>query len=73
MGDTIEHGKQEDMTSCGVLTWNTISHSLLGDDLWHTREKEAHRVRAFNALVTVHLRYVSLVNRDERRDITDLP
>jgi len=66
MGDTIQHGKQEDMTSCGVLTWNTIAHSLLGDELWQTREKDAHRIRAFNALVAVHLHYVSSINQRQR-------
>ncbi|KIJ91181.1 hypothetical protein K443DRAFT_126315 [Laccaria amethystina LaAM-08-1] len=58
LGDNLVHGKQEDGTECGILTANTIAHTVFQDPLWVVSRKEVERVGWFNQLVEAHIREV---------------
>ena len=54
-GNNLCHGHQEDATSCGIVTVNTIAHAVFGDDLWSPKNCQFHQVRWFAILVHPHL------------------
>lgn len=38
-GDTLEHGIQDDESSCGIVTPNTIGHNIFGDPIFRKKNK----------------------------------
>ena len=58
-GNNLHHGHQEDATSCGIVTANTITHAVFWDDLWSPRKRQFHRLRWFAILVHPHLEWLA--------------
>ncbi|KAJ7915715.1 hypothetical protein B0H13DRAFT_2324107 [Mycena leptocephala] len=54
MGDTLPCGCQNDAISCGVIAVNTMSHNILGDDVWTLSRKLQDRINWFNILCEQH-------------------
>ncbi|KAJ8700697.1 hypothetical protein PTI98_003700 [Pleurotus ostreatus] len=48
--DSLLHGDQTDMFSCGVATLNTIAHVVFGDPLWSQKRNVRERISWFNRL-----------------------
>jgi len=57
-GDQLEHGLQDDGTSCGILAANMAAHEVFGDTLWTMKRKTAKRVEWFVALSKIHMKDV---------------
>lgn len=51
LGSTMEHGIQQDTTSCAITTVNMLVHKALGDLLWNVTQRDSARVQWFNQLV----------------------
>ncbi|OSC96522.1 hypothetical protein PYCCODRAFT_1379012 [Trametes coccinea BRFM310] len=49
-GNSLAHGVQEDSSSCGVCSVNTIEHALFGTTLFTHRNRHLMRVQFFNQL-----------------------
>jgi hypothetical protein len=54
----LEHGLQDDGTSCGILAANTAAHEVFDDPLWMVKRKAAERVGWFVALSEIHMKDV---------------
>ncbi|KAF9459537.1 hypothetical protein BDZ94DRAFT_1381618 [Collybia nuda] len=57
LGDSLEHGSQEDGTECGLLATNTAAHETFHDTLWTCERKILERVEWFNKLFKAHIDY----------------
>ncbi|KAG7095522.1 hypothetical protein E1B28_006260 [Marasmius oreades] len=55
VGDSLEHGRQDDYIVCGLLAVNTIAHRALGEPLWTLSRKVWDRVNWFNVLCKAHI------------------
>ena len=60
LGDSLEHGLQDDYTSCGILTSNTVAHDVFGDEIWTCENKFLERVKWFVILSEAHINDVGL-------------
>ncbi|EIW74508.1 hypothetical protein CONPUDRAFT_159809 [Coniophora puteana RWD-64-598 SS2] len=47
LGNTLPHGVQEDSSSCGICTVNTIAHNLFGEPLFKHKDRLKHRISLF--------------------------
>lgn len=61
MGDSLEHGHQNDWTDCGILTANTAAREIFEDELWTENKKQYERGKWFVTLVSKHIKEVSIV------------
>ncbi|RDB22778.1 hypothetical protein Hypma_009978 [Hypsizygus marmoreus] len=66
LGDSLPHGRQQDATSCGICSPNTISHNALGDPMWTCSRGVYERVNWFNILCELResntVRYIHQVS-----------
>ena len=60
LGDSLEHGSQNDWTDCGILSANTAAHEIFEDELWTGNTKQFERGKWFVTLVTKHMKEVSI-------------
>lgn len=51
LGSTMEHGIQQDTTSCAITTVNMLAHKALCEPLWNVTQKDSVCVQWFNRLV----------------------
>ncbi|KAJ7783921.1 hypothetical protein DFH07DRAFT_727673 [Mycena maculata] len=50
-GDSLEHGDQQDGSSCSILTRNTIATNVFGEVLWDQKHAAGERATGFRRLV----------------------
>lgn len=58
--NSLEHGRQDDYTSCGILASNTVAHDVFGDEIWTCEKKFLERVKWFVILSEAHINDVGL-------------
>ncbi|TBU21591.1 hypothetical protein BD311DRAFT_743520 [Dichomitus squalens] len=51
LGNTLDHGIQDDTNSCGICTVNAVDHALFGTGLFVNRQRRYWRTYYFNKLV----------------------
>lgn len=56
--DSLQHGKQDNFTDCGILAANTAAHNIFGDDIWTNEIKSLARVEWFRILGISHIKDV---------------
>ena len=61
LGDSLEHGCQNDWTDCGILSANTAAHEIFEDELWTAKTKQFERGKWFVTLITKHMKEVSII------------
>lgn len=61
VGDSLEHGRQNDWTDCGILTANTAAREIFEDELWTGKTKQFERGKWFVTLTSKHLEEVSII------------
>ncbi|KAI0664773.1 hypothetical protein C8Q70DRAFT_904467 [Cubamyces menziesii] len=54
-GNAIPHGIQQDSSSCGVCTINTLAHNIFDAPLFHQSKARSLRVEYFSILAQAHL------------------
>ena len=45
LGDTLPHGIQDDASSCGICTANTIAHAVLKDSIYQHASRSIYRAK----------------------------
>ncbi|THH16626.1 hypothetical protein EUX98_g9272 [Antrodiella citrinella] len=58
-GNLLPHGIQEDATSCGVCSINTIEHCVFGGPLFTPRTRNLLRLQYFNSLMRAQLNWLA--------------
>ena len=54
MGNTLIHGHQSDIFSCGIAALNSILHALFGDEVFNNSCKFAERLRLFEVATAMY-------------------
>lgn len=70
VGSTLEIGRQEDITSCGICVVNSIEHHIFGTPLFTHGERDALRVYYFTKTVEFLVNGVSAMFLDKRMTLT---
>lgn len=59
MGNSLAHGVQDNMFSCGIVAMNAIAHDLFSDPLWTPYQKALARTQWFHIMCDSHEEHVS--------------
>ncbi|KAF8139677.1 hypothetical protein EV363DRAFT_1444144 [Boletus edulis] len=65
-GEILDHGRQTDLSSCGICAMNMIEHAVFNEPLWNSSRAAYERVKWFTRLVDVQF-------HQTRRDLESLP
>lgn len=57
-GNSLDHSKQPDGFSCGIIAPNTIAYNVFGDILWNVSRRALERAQWFNLFASLHLKQV---------------